>query len=141
MVMRTCSGCGTTKAESDFYVSSSMRCKECVKSTVKARRLKKLDEVRAYDRARAELPHRRVNAVNVTRAWRRRHRERMAAHNAAQRAQAKGVIAQVTQCEHCGAVRLLNKHHHDYSKPLMVVWLCKPCHVIADKCRRRLETA
>jgi hypothetical protein len=52
-----------------------------------------------------------------------------------------GRIKRVALCEGCGLDKKLSKHHHDYSKPLLVVWLCKTCHAIADKLRRRLETA
>jgi hypothetical protein len=44
-------------------------------------------------------------------------------------------------CEGCNKPVRLEKHHPDYSKPLLVVWLCKPCHAIADKIRRRLEAS
>lgn len=30
-------------------------------------------------------------------------------------------------CKNCGEP-LAEKHHHDYSKPLDVEWLCQPCH-------------
>ena len=32
----------------------------------------------------------------------------------------------------------LERHHPDYDLPLLIVWLCKPCHAIADKQRRAL---
>lgn len=32
-------------------------------------------------------------------------------------------------CERCG-VADTQKHHEDYSKPLKVRWLCRPCHLL-----------
>lgn len=31
-------------------------------------------------------------------------------------------------CAHCGE-DLVEMHHPDYSKPLEVIWLCRPCHL------------
>lgn len=31
-------------------------------------------------------------------------------------------------CESCGALHA-EKHHSDYSQPLVVRWLCRPCHL------------
>ena len=31
-------------------------------------------------------------------------------------------------CAKCGAKKV-QPHHHDYSKPLVVTWLCRPCHL------------
>jgi hypothetical protein len=40
----------------------------------------------------------------------------------------------------CGLKKQLERHHPDYALPLLIVWLCKPCHVIADRVRREKET-
>lgn len=40
-------------------------------------------------------------------------------------------------CSECGA-ETAEKHHHDYSKPLEVTWLCRPCHMAEHK---RLKSA
>lgn len=31
-------------------------------------------------------------------------------------------------CVDCGSIES-QKHHEDYSKPLEVIWLCRPCHL------------
>jgi ribosomal protein L37AE/L43A len=127
----------------DFYPSTLRddraggQCRECVRARVKRRRVEDIERVREYDRNRALLPHRVANAVRVTREWRRAHRDRLRAHNKA----ARTAIAAPPVCEGCGKPVRLEKHHHDYSRPLAVIWLCKPCHVVADKIRRRLEAA
>lgn len=40
----------------------------------------------------------------------------------------RGLIRRCTRCESCGAVGQTNGHHSDYSRPLFVTWLCRPCH-------------
>jgi hypothetical protein len=102
---------------------------------VKRHRIENIDAIREYDRKRALLPHRIENSTRVTRNWRRKHRDRMKAHNAANRAHATAP----SECEGCGRRVRIEKHHPDYSDPLFYVWLCKPCHVIADKIRRKAE--
>lgn len=142
MDLKRCFKCGTDKPRSEFYRHPQMgdgllgKCKDCTKQDMRVDRVTK-PRVRAYDRERAKLPHRIAQSVRVTREWRRKHPERQKAHNAADRAE----LTAPECCEGCGLKRRLEKHHHDYSKPLLVVWLCKPCHAIADKIRRRLESA
>jgi hypothetical protein len=45
-----------------------------------------------------------------------------------------GDIVRPTTCAECGVsyegslVKLIQGHHEDYSKPLLVDWLCRKCH-------------
>jgi hypothetical protein len=132
----TCSACGSAKDSTEFY-AHNRRCKPCARSAAIARRLANLEAVRDYDRKRALLPHRIASTTRVTREWRRRNKDKMAAHNKANRAPMQSPV----RCQGCAQERRLEKHHPDYSKPLLVVWLCKPCHAIADKIRRIQESA
>jgi hypothetical protein len=39
-----------------------------------------------------------------------------------------GRLKRPESCERCGKRGRVDGHHHDYSKPLDVEWLCRPCH-------------
>jgi hypothetical protein len=34
----------------------------------------------------------------------------------------------IENCVVCGKRRQIEAHHEDYSKPLEITWLCRPCH-------------
>lgn len=75
-------------------------------------------------RARAagyDLPRRRAAkpSVPVTKDQCRRQFQHAIRH---------GQVRRSTRCERCGDVALTDGHHTDYSKPLYVEWLCRPCH-------------
>ena len=66
-----------------------------------------------------------------TRAWRERYPEKWAAHKAVKRALAAGTLQKPSSCEDCGVEGLrIEAHHDDYSQPLVVRWVCKPCHLV-----------
>lgn len=45
-----------------------------------------------------------------------------------------GKLTKSTSCDRCGSSpRRIEGHHHDYDRPFDVEWLCRPCHVIADR--------
>jgi hypothetical protein len=53
-----CKQCQMDKDATAFYASNKTRCKECVKASVRANRLDKIDYYRQYDKARASMPQR-----------------------------------------------------------------------------------
>lgn len=55
------------------------------------------------------------------------------AHNILNRAIAKGKIHRPNLCEECGSTGNIEGAHYDYSQPLNVEWLCKPCHSRWDR--------
>jgi hypothetical protein len=144
--MKTCFKCGVEKPIDEFYKHPQMgdghlgKCKDCTKQDMRIDRHTK-PRVREYDRRRANLPHRVALRVRVAKEWDGRHPNRARAQMMAGNAVRDGKLVKPERCEGCGLERRLEKHHHDYSRPLLVVWLCKPCHAIADTIRRRMEAA
>jgi hypothetical protein len=145
--VKTCFKCGVEKPIEDFYQHPQMadghlgKCKDCAKYDMRVDRQMK-PRVREYDRQRAKLPHRVALRTRISKAWDAKYPERAKAQTAAGNAARDGKLVAPLACEGCGLRgKRLQKHHHDYSRPLFVVWLCKPCHAIADKLRRRLESA
>lgn len=61
----------------------------------------------------------------------KRNPEKIKARNAANRAVYQGALKKPDRCETCKRKtpsRRLHAHHHDYSEPLEVQWLCADCH-------------
>lgn len=142
--MKRCFKCGTDKPRSEFYAHPQMgdgllgKCKDCTKLDMRIDRVTK-PRVREYDIERSQQPHRVALRQRITARWRAKHPDRAKVQSMANNAVRDGKLERETLCEGCGLPKRLEKHHPDYSKPLLVVWLCKPCHAIADKIRRRLE--
>jgi hypothetical protein len=145
-MLKRCFKCGADKERSEFYAHPQMadgllgKCKDCTKLDMRVDRHTK-PRVREYDRERSKLPHRASQTAATARRWRAQHRDGYKAHTAANNAERDGKLQKPAYCEGCGLQKRIEKHHPDYGQPLLVVWLCKPCHAIADKIRRKLETA
>ena len=116
------------------------KCKDCTKIDMRVDRATK-PRVREYDRERANQPHRVELRNRIAAEWRVKYPDRARAQDAAGNAFRDGKIEKPSLCQGCGLPKRIEKHHPDYSKPLLVVWLCKPCHAIADKIRRITEDA
>lgn len=144
-----CKTCGITKPADGFYRGNRSRCKECVKESVKANRMAKIDHYRSFDKARASVPHRvaaraaylatprGVAAANrAKKAWRQRNAEKRRAHSTLAKAVAKGTVRPLP-CFVCGREQA-EAHHPDYSSPLAVTWLCSQHHAQLHREAREL---
>lgn len=120
-----CRTCLQDKPEDAFYASNHSKCKECVKATVRANRLNKIDYYRAYDKLRASQPHRMANNFYQSRTWRQEYPDRRRAQGLVQQALRTGRL-QRQLCWVCGGHAVA--HHPDYDRPLDVVWLCQAHH-------------
>lgn len=117
MIEKLCNRCGQAKHVSDFYKNKltcdgyANPCKDCKRSYQQAHRAEQIDHYREYDRQRG---FRNYDPVK-TKARRKVNHE-----IASGRLERK-------PCMHCGSLKS-EAHHHDYSKPLDVVWLCRTHH-------------
>lgn len=127
---KQCFKCGDTKPISDFYKHAMMadghlnKCKCCARKDVREHRITNPDKVREYDNARSKLPHRKALRQRIQDSF---PVEKKRAHGAVAKAVKRGTLTK-TPCAFCGSQENLEAHHHDYSKPLDVTWLCVPCH-------------
>jgi len=149
--MKTCFKCGLEKPLSEYYKHKKMadghlnKCKECAKSDVKQNRHERADYYREYDAWRfkndARVKQRQKsyiltqNGADRMRAaktnWINSNPEKRAAHVILGNAVRDGRIIKPKSCSNCGNFypsRKIHAHHHDYSKPLDVTWLCLYCH-------------
>jgi hypothetical protein len=141
--VKTCFKCKRDLPYGEFYRHEMMadghlgKCKDCTRDDVAENRIKNIGRIREYDRARAALPHRRRLRDQIMRRWRVLFPERHKAHEAVNNAVRDGRLQKKRECQRCGITpKRIEAHHADYSKPLDVEWLCKPCHAQADKERR-----
>ena len=155
--MKTCTKCGVEKPQNEFYSHRDglhPHCKECVKAAVRARHQRNPERQNNYkrrhyaenlaDERAKRREYERLNrkaAVRRVRAWKTRNPEKVRAQNAAAKAIQSGRLIRPEKCQRCPSIGPLGAHHHDYSKPLEVEWLCIDCHVIADRERRAREAA
>lgn len=144
-----CKACGQTEAQTEFYASVNSYCKEHWKERVRLYRKSRLSEARAYDRERANLPHR----VEARKAYDKTERGKKAVLKAKRKyiernpLKRKAAVifnnakrygkALPMPCIICGE-NADEAHHFDYSKPLDVIWLCELHHKEIHKAIREL---
>lgn len=135
-----CPTCQQTKPSAEFYrkagASDGLRseCKECWRARDKAWRAANPKQMHVnLKRWRHRYPEK---ATAATRRHRRRYPEKRKAQNEVNHAIRDGRLTRPDLCENCGGPGQpfdddrapIQAHHHDYSKPLDVEWLCRDCH-------------
>lgn len=145
--MKICRECNTEKLLFEFYKHAAMadgylnKCIQCVKSRIKKHREVNLEKIQAYDKTRANAPH-RVQArkdYSKTEAGKRAKKKAMdsyrekfpmkhAAHVITRNYIRDGKLKAETVCSICKSTKKVEAHHDDYTKPLEVRWLCESCH-------------
>lgn len=140
--MKTCFKCKRALSLSEFYKHEAMadgllgKCKDCTRSDVRSNRANRVEYYRAYDRERSKTPEVMARIAAVSRAWAERNQPWRKAQMAVSNAVRDGLLIRPTRCSRCRETGRIQAHHWDYSRPLVVEWLCKPCHHRADAERR-----
>jgi len=126
--MKTCFKCKQAKPLDHFYKHPMMadgylgKCKMCTKVDARRRYNSKRKEVAAYERQRAQTPERRQKVLEYQRKRRIQNPSKSTARNAVSNAIRDGRLTR-EPCNICGDPKS-QAHHHDYSKPFDVKWLC-----------------
>jgi hypothetical protein len=95
-----------------------------------ARERKKNDKTELKKLARKQRDYRQRHperAMRDSKRWRNKNQEKLI-HYKVHRAIQNGELTQGKTCQACGSTENIIAHHHDYSKPLEVIWLCRSCH-------------
>ena len=144
-VKKQCFRCKEWKDSCDFYKHPQMKdghlgkCKECAKKDVLEHRNANLERIRAYDRERGKLPHRKQKCKEyarshpdvisrITRKYRKMNPMAYAAHIIVGNAVRDNKLKKPRKCSECNQKGVMHGHHEDYYKPLDVVWVCVKCH-------------
>lgn len=146
MDTKRCSGCGRELPLSEFNKKRSNpdglqeRCRDCFSRYNRARYAADRESVKErVKRHREENPgselETRIRACE-------KNPSKYNSHKAVEAAIRAGVVSRPDVCSGCGCTsseHRIEAHHHDYSKPLDVIWLCTPCHSRMDAQRRIQE--
>jgi len=94
------------------------------------RRARLRELIREQDRE--HYANTREQHAEVARRWKLANVERIKLMDKAKlkvhRAIKKGLLTRPTHCSRCHAPGSIEAAHHDYTDPLNVTWLCRPCH-------------
>jgi hypothetical protein len=107
------------------------KCKDCTKADMADDYMIHRDRIVAYEKARTKDPIRRKKRTVYQREMRHRHPEKRNARQIALRALKAGLLIK-QPCEIKGCLNASQMHHEDYKKPLMVTWLCRKHHMLAE---------
>lgn len=127
---KKCFKCNRLKPLTEYYRHACMRdgylrkCKDCVRVEVAeySQRPDQKKKRSEYERKRFKSPARKAAILEYQRARRGRNKLKAIAWNMISNGLRDGKITR-KPCQVCGNPKS-EAHHHDYSKPLDVIWLC-----------------
>lgn len=130
--LKDCPACKRRRPRSEFYpdprASSGLNCycKDCSRQKARAKYYRHYEKNRAKDRIRQTTPEYKAASNKRKMKYRALNPDRIIAHRILNNAIKRGEMVRQS-CSTCGKPNA-QAHHHDYSKPLDVEWLCQVCH-------------
>ena len=114
---KTCADCGIAKPYSDFYIA-----RDCSDGHQKRCKICQRKYISSLGANKPKIMAGKKPAFGATKAmWK--------AINMLKSAVVQGRIQKPSLCEQCARPGQLDGHHHDYSQPYNVTWLCRACHL------------
>lgn len=140
--MKKCGKCLKSKQETEFYRHSKdgyqSQCKSCRRLANKLhnrtpkRKAKNKEAVKKWAKTKGSKYYKRADVRKRKAELAKKYREdpklrsKHLARWIVSRAIKSGNLERLP-CSGCGGLQA-QAHHSDYSKPLMIVWLCRKCH-------------
>lgn len=104
------------------------KCKTCNRKDVRKNYVKNIDRYKEYERKRFQDPKRKAYVIKQARKHRQDNPDKARARVRLSSALRLGVIRKPETCEKCRLKAPIEAHHTDYTRPLFVAWLRRPCH-------------
>lgn len=130
--MKECFKCRRVLPLDEFYKHPKMadgylgKCKDCTRKDVHENYCKRREQYAEYDRNRYQEPRRHEYVIAQAKRHKRLNPNKAKARELVAKAIRSGRITR-DPCQFCGNPKS-QAHHHDYSKPLDVIWACFKCH-------------
>jgi len=93
----------------------------------KLHRESNIEQSRAQQKLYSQTPEGKRSALIGSRKWAKKNPEKRRAHEKVKDALRSGKLSR-EPCRDCSTTEDLMAHHHDYSLPLDIIWLCRTCH-------------
>lgn len=140
-----CRHCNQWKSLENYYHYSKSKCKSCWKAYRQKWEKANPDKMREKQRRRClrnpalvtlrnrmryltGKKKRYQASLTATGRWARANRVQKNVHQMVYLAVKSGRMIRPEACSECGFTGRITAHHHDYSKPYDVEWLCVSCH-------------
>lgn len=134
--MKICLKCGEEKPLSEYFKRKKSkdgyetRCKECRLKRHHEYVIENKETIKEKDRQRDKLPHRKKAKSIRLKTHIKKNPLKFKVRRRARYAASAGILIKPDVCEICNENdHQVEGHHSDYSKPLDVIWVCRPCHM------------